>query len=149
VTSSPGLPDLAEGAVLPTRTFRLRRRDLARYAAASGDDNPIHLDDEAARAVGLPGVVAHGMLTMALAGQALSDWAGGSAAIVEYGVRFTKPVPVPDDDEGSELEVSGVVAERCDDGTVRINLRATYGGQPVLGMARARVTTQSRSGQTS
>jgi acyl dehydratase len=149
VTSSPQLSHLAQGAELPTRRFRIRRADLARYAAAAGDDNPIHLDDEAARAVGLPGVVAHGMLTMALAGRALSDWAGGPAAIVEYGVRFTKPVPVPDDDDGSELEVSGMVKEHFADGTARIDLRVTFGGQPVLGMARARVKTQDPSGQPS
>ena len=132
-------PTLSEGAVLPAHRFRIRRADLARYAAASGDANPIHLDDEAARAVGLPGVVAHGMLTMALAGRALTHWAGGVDAVVEYGARFTKPVPVPDGEDGTELEVSGVVAEHSDDGTARIDLSVSCGGQRVLGMARARV----------
>jgi acyl dehydratase len=130
---------LAVGAPLPAHRFRIRRADLVHYAAASGDDNPIHLDDAAARDVGLPGVVAHGMLTMALAGRALTAWVGEVTAIEEFGVRFTKPVPVPDDEDGAELEVSGVVAERSDDGSARIDLTVTSGGQRVLGMARSRV----------
>jgi acyl dehydratase len=132
-------PVLTVGSALPPQRFRIRRADLARYAAAAGDPNPIHVSDEAARAVGLPGVVAHGMLTMALAARALTEWAGGVEAIVEYGVRFTKPVPVPDDDDGAELDVSGVVRERTAEGTLRIDLTVTSGGQKVLGMARALV----------
>jgi acyl dehydratase len=89
--------------------------------------------------VGLPDVIAHGMLTMATAARLVTDWAGDPAAVVEYGVRFTKPVPVPDDDDGAELDVSGVVRERTAEGTLRIDLTVTSGGQKVLGMARALV----------
>ena len=138
MTSSP-VSALTAGSALPAQHFRIRRADLVRYAAASGDSNPIHVSDDAARAVGLPGVVAHGMLTMALAGRALTSWAGGVEGVLEYGVRFTKPVPVPDDADGAWLDVSGVVRERAADGSLRIDLTVTCGGQKVLGMARARV----------
>ena len=80
------------GARLPARTFRVTRADLVRYAGASGDFNPIHWSDRAAATVGLPGVIAHGMLTMALVGRAVTGWAGDPAAVVDYNVRFTKPV---------------------------------------------------------
>ncbi len=127
------------GTDLGTQTYVIRRADLVRYAGASGDFNPIHWSDRVARSVGLPGVIAHGMLTMALAGRALTTWAGGVANVLEYGVRFTKPVPVPDDDDGTVLEVSGVVSRVNPDGTVRIDLTAVNGDRVVLGMARATV----------
>ncbi len=127
------------GTELGTQTYVIRRADLVRYAGASGDFNPIHWSDRVARSVGLPGVIAHGMLTMALAGRAITAWAGGVANVVEYGVRFTKPVPVPDDDHGTVLEVSGVVSRVNPDGTVRIDLTAVNGDRVVLGMARATV----------
>src|SRR5262245_25728314 len=97
------------GQQLPPQTYQVTRADLVRYAGASGDFNPIHWSDRSARAVGLAGVIAHGMYTMALAGRALDAWAGGPGAVVEYGVRFIKPVPVPDDDAGAEIIVSGSV----------------------------------------
>ena len=127
------------GTEFPAQTFQVTRADLVRYAGASGDFNPIHWSDRVATSVGLPGVIAHGMLTMALAGRALTTWAGGVANVLEYGVRFTKPVPVPDDDEGTVLEVSGVVSRVNPDGTVRIDLTAVNGDRVVLGMARATV----------
>ncbi len=127
---------LQAGAELAPHMFTIRRADLVRYAGASGDVNPIHWSDRVASAVGLPGVVAHGMLTMALAGRAVSSWAGGSDRVVEYAVRFTRPVVVPDDDTGVELEVTGAVTE-VDDGRARIEVTCTCAGQKVLGMARA------------
>ena len=134
------------GEELPRHTFRLRRADLRRYAAASGDDNPIHLDDEVARSVGLPGVIAHGMLTMALAGRALTSWSGGAGSVVEYGVRFTRPVVVPDDDSGATIDVSGTVTDKPGDGTALIAIQASCEGQPVLAAARARVRFSDQAG---
>ena len=127
----------SEGSELEPQEYAIRRADLIRYAGASGDFNPIHWSDRVATSVGLPGVIAHGMLTMALAGRAVSTWAGGSDAIREFGVRFTKPVIVPDDDEGTVLRVSGVVSQLRDDGTARIDITATNADQKVLGAARA------------
>jgi len=127
------------GAQLPERTFRVTRGDLVRYAGASGDFNPIHWSDRQAAAVGLPGVIAHGMLTMALAGEALAAWLGDTTRIVEYGVTFTNPVLVPDDDEGAEVVVGGVVKRQTDDGLYQVDLTATAAGQKVLGQARALV----------
>ena len=127
------------GAQLPARTFRVTRADLVRYAGASGDFNPIHWSDRVATAVGLPGVIAHGMLTMALAGEALAAWLGDTAKIVEYGVTFTNPVLVPDDDAGAEVVVAGQVKRQTDDGLFQVELTATADGQKVLGQARALV----------
>jgi acyl dehydratase len=127
------------GAKLPVRVFRVTRADLVRYAGASGDFNPIHWSDRTAAKVGLPGVIAHGMLTMALVGRAVTGWAGDPAAVVEYGVRFTKPVVVPDDDEGTEVEVTAVVKEVTGDGLARLDITATCLGEKVLAQARATV----------
>jgi acyl dehydratase len=127
----------SEGSELEPQEYAIRRADVIRYAGAAGDFNPIHWSDRVAASVGLPGVIAHGMLTMALAGRAVSTWAGGSEAIREFGVRFTKPVVVPDDDQGTVLRVSGVVSQIRDDGTARIDITATNAGQKVLGAARA------------
>jgi acyl dehydratase len=125
------------GTILPEREFRITRQDLVRYAGASGDFNPIHWSDRVAAAVGLPGVIAHGMLTMALAGRLLTDWAGDSAAVVEYGVRFARPVVVPDDDGGVVVTVGGVVTEIRDDGRVGVEVSVRVGGEKVLTQARA------------
>src|SRR2546429_6026793 len=124
---------------LPARTFRVTRADLVRYAGASGDFNPIHWSDRVATEVGLPGVIAHGMLTMALAGEALAAWLGDTSKIVEYGVTFSNPVLVPDDDAGAELVVAGQVKRQTDDGLFQVDLTATAGGQKILGQARALV----------
>jgi len=127
------------GAQVPARTFRVTRADLVRYAGASGDFNPIHWSDRVATAVGLPGVIAHGMLTMALAGETLAAWLGDTTKIVEYGVTFTNPVLIPDDDAGAEVVVAGQVKRQTDDGLFQVELTATAGGQKVLGQARALV----------
>jgi acyl dehydratase len=128
---------LAVGTEIPAQEFVVTRADLVRYAGASGDFNPIHWNQRFATSVGLPDVIAHGMLTMALAGRALTAWAGDPAALVEYGVRFTRPVVVPDDETGARLQVTGRVAEKRDDGTVRVDVTATSGGDKVLSQARA------------
>ena len=129
--------DVAKGDVLPEQTFPIRRVDLVKYAGASGDFNPIHWNERFAQSVGLPDVIAHGMFTMAEAIRVVTDWTGDPGAVVEYGVRFTKPVVVPNDDQGALIEVSGKVAAKLDDNTVRVDLTATSDGQKVLGMSRA------------
>ena len=126
---------------LPTQTFRVTRADLVRYAGASGDFNPIHWSDRTATKVGLPGVIAHGMFTMALVGRAVTTWAGAPDAVVDFNVRFTRPVVVPDTDEGAEVEVSAVVKEVTDEGLTRLDITATCLGEKVLSQARATVRT--------
>ncbi|HLT61453.1 MAG TPA: MaoC family dehydratase [Microlunatus sp.] len=126
------------GTELPTLTVRLTRADLVRYAGAAQDFNPIHFSDRAARAIGLPGVVAHGMLTMGVALRAVTDWLGDPARVVSYGVRFTSPVVVPDDDAGATLIVSGRVTALAE-GRATIQLEATCEGVKVLGGAKAEV----------
>jgi acyl dehydratase len=125
------------GLELPTRSFPILRSDLVRYAGASGDFNPIHWNARFAVEVGLPDVIAHGMFTMAAAARLVTDWVGDPGAVVDYSVRFTKPVVVPDDDRGATLIVDGVVAEKLADNQVRIDLTARAGDDKVLGMARA------------
>ncbi|MEU8010366.1 MaoC family dehydratase [Micromonospora parva] len=124
---------------LPAQTFRVTRADLVRYAGASGDFNPIHWSDRVATSVGLPGVIAHGMFTMALVGRAVTEWAGSPDAVVEYGVRFTRPVVVPDDDQGTEIEVTARVREVTEDGLTRLEVTATCLGEKVLSQARATI----------
>ncbi len=132
------MSDVTVGTELPRLTVTLRREDLVRYAGASGDFNPIHYNDRMAAALGLPGVIAHGMLTMAQAARVVTDWIGDPSRLVEYGVRFTKPVVVPDDDAGVELQLSGkVVAVDNEAGTAEVDITAESGGQKVLGRARA------------
>ncbi|MBM0256171.1 MaoC family dehydratase [Micromonospora sp. 4G55] len=126
---------------LPTQTFRITRADLVRYAGASGDFNPIHWNDRTATKVGLPGVIAHGMFTMALVGRAVTTWAGAPDAVVDFGVRFTRPVVVPDDDQGTEIEVNAVVKEVTEAGLIRLDVTATCLGEKVLSQARAIVRT--------
>ncbi|WP_328342811.1 MaoC family dehydratase [Micromonospora sp. NBC_00421] len=126
---------------LPTRTYRVTRADLVRYAGASGDFNPIHWSERTATKVGLPGVIAHGMFTMALVGRAVAEWAGSPDAVVDFGVRFTRPVVVPDDDEGTEITVDAVVKEVTEAGLTRLDVTARCGGEKVLSQARATVRT--------
>ncbi len=123
------------GTVLEERTFYLDRAMLKAYADASGDQNPIHQNEEFALSVGLPNVIAHGMLTMALVGKYVTDWAGGSAAVREYSARFVKPVIVPADQK-VDLTVSATVTE-IDGDRISITLSATSAGVKVLGMAKA------------
>ncbi|MFC9947287.1 MaoC family dehydratase [Streptomyces pratensis] len=125
------------GTELPAQSFPVTRATLVQYAGASGDFNPIHWNEKFAREVGLPDVIAHGMFTMAEAIRVVTDWAGDPGAVVEYGVRFTKPVVVPNDGTGALIEVSGKVAAVLDDNLVRVDLLAMSEGKKVLGMARA------------
>jgi acyl dehydratase len=126
---------MTAGSELPPLTFTVTRADLVRYAGASGDFNPIHWSDRVATTVGLPGVIAHGMFTMALVARALDTWAG-PGRVRELGCKFTKPVVVPDDDTGVEVTVAGTVRDVTDDGVV-LALEVTSGGEKVLGMPKA------------
>ena len=135
---SPTFDTVAVGDELSPTSYQVRRRDLIRYAGASGDFNVIHWNERVAVSVGLPSVIAHGMFTMATAGRFVSDWVGDPGAIVEYGVRFTNMIPVPDDDEGATIEVSGRISAKDDTArTATVLLTAVSGGQKVLGKATA------------
>lgn len=137
MTAKVAYESVEVGTELPTRSFPVTRATLVQYAGASGDFNPIHWNEKFAREVGLPDVIAHGMFTMAEAIRVVTDWAGDPGAVVEYGVRFTKPVVVPNDDEGALIEVGGKVAALLDDRRVRVDLTVMSEGKKVLGMSRA------------
>ncbi|HSE70502.1 MAG TPA: MaoC/PaaZ C-terminal domain-containing protein [Nocardioidaceae bacterium] len=124
------------GDTLPAQSYQVTRADLVRYAGASGDFNPIHWSDRVATSVGLPGVIAHGMFTMALAARALDTWAGGPGRVRELGCKFTKPVVVPDDDTGVTVVVAGTVKDVTDDG-ISVALEVTCGDEKVLGLPKA------------
>ncbi|HEX3003411.1 MAG TPA: MaoC family dehydratase [Angustibacter sp.] len=145
MSERPTFEAVEVGTALPAQTYAITRADLIRYAGASGDFNTIHWSDRIAREVGLPGVIAHGMFTMATAVRLVTAWVDDPGAVVQYGVRFTKPVPV-DDVEGAEIEVSGVVAAKDDDArTVRVDLTATTrgaDGSPVTVLGRARAVVR-------
>ena len=130
------IEQLEVGTALPPLAVRFTRADLVRYAGASTDFNPIHFSERFAAQVGLPGVVAHGMLTMGSALRVVTDWVGDPSRVRSYFVRFTKPVVVPDDAEGTELVFGGVV-EAVDDALVTIAVEAVSGDIKVLGAARA------------
>ncbi|MGQ0623619.1 MAG: MaoC/PaaZ C-terminal domain-containing protein [Sporichthyaceae bacterium] len=136
---SPRYADVAKGEQLPSQSFTFTRAELVRYAGASGDFNVIHWNERVATEVGLPNVIVHGMLTMATAARVVTDWAGDPGAVVDYGVRFTRPVPVPDDEEGAVLEVSAQVSEVLGDHLVKVTITATFDGATVLGKAVATV----------
>lgn len=138
MTGVVGLAGVEKGTRLPPLSVRVTRADLVRYAGASGDFNPIHWSDRVAVSVGLPGVIAHGMLTMALAGRLITHWVGDPAAVRSYGVRFTRPVVVPDDEEGALLELTGTVRDVVD-GIATVAVTATFDGRTVLGRAQAEV----------
>jgi acyl dehydratase len=132
----------AAGDALPPLVVRVTRADLVRYAGASGDFNPIHWSERFALGVGLPNVIGHGMLTMALAARVLTNWVGDPAAVVGYAARFTRPVVVPDDDQGVALEVTGAVKSIEADGDARVAtvaITAAVDGKTVLGRATAKV----------
>ena len=132
--------DVEVGTELPARSFPIQRRHLVRYCGASGDDNVIHWNERVAKAVGLPDVIAHGMFTMAEAGRLVTEWVGDPGAVVEYAVRFSRPVPVPDDDRGTLLSVTGEVTEKRPDNLVLVALTATIpDGTEVLQSATALV----------
>ena len=129
--------DVEVGTELPAQRFAVTRRNLVQYCGASGDFNPIHWSERTAKAVGLPDVIAHGMFTMAQAARVITDWVGDPAAVVEYSVRFSTMLVVPDDDRGSALDVSGVVTEKLDGDRVRVELTARGPESKVLTQARA------------
>ncbi|MDQ1130734.1 MaoC/PaaZ C-terminal domain-containing protein [Microbacterium sp. SORGH_AS_0888] len=131
------MSELEVGQVVAEREVHLTRESLVRYAGASGDFNPIHYRDDVAARVGLPGVLAHGMLTMGLAVETIVPWLGDAGRILEYGVRFTRPVVV-DPDAGADVAVRAAVGA-LDDETARIDLTVTAGGTTVLGKAQVRV----------
>jgi acyl dehydratase len=137
--ATPGYHEIEAGAELAPRQYQVTRADLVRYAGASGDFNPIHWNERTAKAVGLPDVIAHGMFTMALAGRFVTEWAGDPAAVTEYGVRFSSPVVVPDDDKGALVEVSGVVTGKLDGNQVTVDITARSGDTKVLTRAHATV----------
>ncbi|TFC96002.1 MULTISPECIES: MaoC family dehydratase [Cryobacterium] len=139
IIATPSLADLTVGDVVAEGTFPLTRDSLVHYAGASGDFNPIHYRDDVAVSVGLPGVLAHGMLTMGFAVQPVVDWAGDPGRIVDYQVRFTRPVLVPADGEAVVTVVAKVGALDTDAGVARIDLTVSSGEVTVLGKAQARV----------
>ena len=135
--TGPGYDDTAVGTELAPRQYQVTRGDLVRYAGASGDFNVIHWNERVAKSVGLPNVIAHGMLTMALAGRFLTEWAGDPGAVTGYSVRFSSPVIVPDDDKGALVEISGVVTGKLDDHRVTVDVTARSDGVKVLTRAQA------------
>ncbi|MFD9715547.1 MaoC family dehydratase [Streptomyces sp. NPDC059076] len=137
MTGKISYADVEVGTELPVRSFPVDRATLVRYAGASGDFNPIHWNEKFAVGVGLPDVIAHGMFTMAEAARVVTDWTGDPGALVEYSVRFSKPVVVPNDEKGAVIEVSGKVAALLEDRRVRVDLVATSAGEKVLTMSRA------------
>ena len=137
MTSRVRLADVEVGTLLPAQAFRVDRAGLVRYAGASGDFNVIHWNERFATSVGLPNVIAHGMLTMALAGRVLTDWLGDPGAVVEFGTKFTRPVVVPDDADGATVEITGKVTAVNDDGTAQVSLTVLCDGVTVLGNPRA------------
>lgn len=137
MSARPQLADLEIGQEIGTRTVELDRASLVRYAGASGDFNPIHWNDVVAQSVGLPGVIAHGMLTMGSAVALVTDWAQDPGAVVDYQTRFSRPVPVRNPG-ASTVEVTGVVgALDAEAGTARIDLTVTFEGARVLAKSQA------------
>jgi acyl dehydratase len=135
----PSFEDVEIGHELPAQEFVLQRADLVRYCGASGDFNVIHWNQRIATSVGLPDVIAHGMLTMATAGRVVTDWVGDPGAVLAYGVRFSRPVVVPDDDVGATVTVAGVVEDKLEGNRVVVGITATVEGRKVLMAARATV----------
>ena len=125
------------GTEIPAVDYPVTRLSLIKYCGASGDFNVIHWNERIAKSVGLPDVIAHGMFTMAEAGRFVTDWAGPGAVVLEFGVRFSSPVVVPDDDAGALINVSGQVEEKLDGNRVALALTARSGGTKVLTRARA------------
>lgn len=136
----PGFDSVAVGDTLGPTDYPIARINLVMYCGASGDFNFIHWHERTAKAVGLPNVIAHGMFTMAQAGRTLTDFAGDPARVIEYRVRFSKPVVVPDDDAGTVVTVTGVITEKRDDKSVVIELTAVSNELHVLGKARGVVS---------
>jgi acyl dehydratase len=137
VTATVKYADVEPGTELEPKSYQVTRLDLVKYAGASGDFNIIHWNERVATSVGLPNVIAHGMFTMAEAGRFASEWAGDPGAIAEFGVRFSSPVVVPDDDQGATIEISGTVEEKLDGNKVVLAIVARSDGTKVLTRARA------------
>jgi len=134
---TPTYDGVEAGAAIPQKSYQVTRLDLVKYCGASGDFNVIHWNERVATSVGLPGVIAHGMYTMAQGGKFVADWAGDPGAVEEYGVRFSAMVPVPDDDQGATIDFSGTVREKLDDNKVSVDIVARCGDTKVLARARA------------
>ncbi|HJE50593.1 MAG TPA: dehydratase [Tessaracoccus flavescens] len=132
------MPEITVGYELPELRVRVTRSDVVRYSGASTDFNEIHFSDRHAQAIGLPSVVAHGMWTMGAGLKIVNDWIGDPARVTTYFVRFTRPVLVPDTDEGTEVVYNGTVTEVAD-GVAKVSITATCGDEAVLGAARAEV----------
>lgn len=137
MTAAVSYDDVEVGSELPAQSFPVRRLDLIKYCGASGDFNVIHWNPRFAISVGLPDVIAHGMFSMAEAARVITDWVADPGAVLEYGVRFSAMLVVPDDDAGAGLDVAGVVIEKLPDRKVRVELTARGGGTKVLSKARA------------
>ncbi|TDD88242.1 dehydratase [Saccharopolyspora karakumensis] len=137
MAASVAFDQVEVGTEIPAQRYPIQRVTLVRYCGASGDFNTIHWNERIAKSAGLPDVIAHGMLTMAEAARLVTDWVGDPGAVEEYGVRFAKPVVVPDDDTGVEVEVAGEVTEKLDGNRAVVELSATSGGVEVLAQARA------------
>lgn len=137
MAASVAFDQVEVGTEIPAQRYPIQRLTLVRYCGASGDFNTIHWNERIAKSAGLPDVIAHGMLTMAEAARLVTDWVGDPGAVEEYGVRFAKPVVVPDDDAGVEVEVAGQVTEKLDGNRAVVELSATSGGEEVLAQARA------------
>jgi acyl dehydratase len=137
VSSPVCYEDVTVGTSLPAVTYPVTRLSLIKYCGASGDFNVIHWNERIARSVGLPDVIAHGMFTMAQAVRYVTDWAGDAGALVEFGVRFSAPVVVPDDEAGATIEVSGTIEDKLDGNRVVLGLTARSGEEKVLTRARA------------
>ncbi len=137
MTAKVKYADVEPGTELAPQSYPVTRLDLVKYAGASGDFNVIHWNERVATSVGLPNVIAHGMYTMAEAGRFASDWAGDPGAVVEFGVRFSSPVVVPDDGQGATIQISGTVEEKLDGNRVVLALTARSGDTKVLTRARA------------
>lgn len=131
----PSLSELSVGQIVAEKSFEITRDSLVRYAGASGDFNPIHYRDDIAQSVGLPGVLAHGMLTMGISISPVVEWLGDSGKVVDYSVRFTKPVLVPAN--GSAKLVVSAVVGAIEDDKVRIDITTSFEGNNVLGKAQA------------
>ena len=137
MTEQVGYDDVKQGTEIAPARYPATRLSLVKYCGASGDFNVIHWNERIAKSVGLPDVIAHGMFTMAEAGRFVTDWAGPRAVVVDFGVRFSSPVVVPDDDVGATVEVSGTIEEKLDDNRVVLVLTAKSEGAKVLTRARA------------
>ncbi|MEU7742252.1 MaoC family dehydratase [Nonomuraea sp. NPDC049158] len=137
MTATVKYDEVEVGHEIPAAGYDVRRLNLVMYAGASGDFNQIHWNERFAKAVGLPDVIAHGMYTMAQGGRFVTDWVGDPGAVVDFGVRFSSMVVVPDDDEGATITISGVVEEKLPDKRVVVALTARAGDTRVLSKARA------------